>query len=108
MFLLFLYKDFDPMEIDFHNIINDKNAIISLKENLIRNNIKESFFDYYKYLKITKSENEIFNDSWENNKLISKSETISEIVKKEQINETNINFFFILTMDVIIKMNIKK
>jgi len=51
------------MEIDFHNIINDKNAIISLKENLIRNNIKESFFDYYKYLKITKSENEIFNDS---------------------------------------------
>ena len=35
-------KDFDSMDIDFHDLINDETAIISLKENLIRNNIKVS------------------------------------------------------------------
>ena len=89
-------KDFEPMDIDFHDLINDEKAIISLKENLVRNNIKEPIFDYYIILKMNKSEKGISNDSSENNKLESKNETISEIDKKEQINETKVNLFFIL------------
>ena len=89
-------KDFESMDIDFHDLINDEIAIISLKENLIRNNIKDPFFDYYKYLKMTTSENNIPNKASEDNKLISKNETISEIDNKEQINETKVNLFFIL------------
>ena len=45
---------------------------------------------------MTKSENEISNEAYENNKLILKSETISEIDNKEQINETKVNLFLIL------------
>ena len=89
-------KVFESMDIDFHDLINDEIAIISLKENLIRNNIKDPFFDYYKYLKMTTSENNIPNKASEDNKLISKNETISEIDNKEQINETKVNLFFIL------------
>ena len=89
-------KDFESMDIDFHDLINDEIVIISLKENLIRNNIKDPFFDYYKYLKMTTSENNIPNKASEDNKLISKNETISEIDNKEQINKTKVNLFFIL------------
>ena len=89
-------KDYVPMDIDFHDLITDQVIIESLKANLIINNIKEPIFDYYKYLKMTKSENEILNDVSENNKSASKSETISEIDKKEQIDEIKVNLFFIL------------
>ena len=48
-------KDYVPMDIDFHDLITDQVIIESLKANLIINNIKEPIFDYYKYLKMTKS-----------------------------------------------------
>ena len=41
-------KDFDPINIDFHDLINEEDIIIILKTNLIINNIKEPIFDYYK------------------------------------------------------------
>jgi len=97
-------KDFDSMGIDFHDLINEEGIITSLKTNLIINNIKGPIFDYYKHLKRIKFENEILNDISKNNKLASKSETISEIDKKEQ--KQKLIFFLFCSMDVIIKMNI--
>ena len=55
-------KDFDSFDIDFHEIDNDEDNIMRLKENLIPNNIKEPNFYYYKLLKITKPENETLSN----------------------------------------------
>ena len=43
-------KDFAPLDIDFHDI-DDEDNIMTLKANLIINNIKRPNFYYYKILK---------------------------------------------------------
>ena len=109
-------KDFDPFDIDFHYIDNDKDNIMRLKENLIANNIKEPNFYYYKLLKITKPENEILSDYSEKKKNALKTEKLSGIIESEQIDETKINLFFVLYngcdyndeyKEIIIDRNIK-
>ena len=87
-------KDFAPLDIDFHDI-DDEDNIMTLKANLIINNIKRPNFDYYKILK------------WKNlkmkywailakKKVLLEAETINGIDDKEQIDEIKINLFFIL------------
>ena len=89
-------KDFEPLDIDFHDIDDDEDNIMRLKANLIINNIKRPNFDYYKILKMTNPENEILSDFSEKKNMSLEVETISRIDDKEQINEVKVNLFFIL------------
>ena len=89
-------KDFEPLDIDFHDIDYDEDNIMRLKANLIINNIKRPNFDYYKILKMKNPENEILSDFSEKKNMSLEAETISRIDEKEQINEVKVNLFFIL------------
>ena len=89
-------KDFEPLDIDFHDIDYDEDNIMRLKANLIINNIKRPNFDYYKILKKRNPENEILSDFAEKKNMSLEAETISRIDDKEQINEVKVNLFFIL------------
>ena len=89
-------KDFEPLDIDFHDIDDDEDNIMRLKANLIINNIKRPNFDYYKILKKRNHENEILSDFAEKKNMSLEAETISRIDDKEQINEVKVNLFFIL------------
>ena len=89
-------KDFEPLDIDFHDIDYDEDNIMRLKANLIINNIKRPNFDYYKILKKRNHENEILSDFAEKKNMSLEAETISRIDDKEQINEVKVNLFFIL------------
>ena len=89
-------KDFEPLDIDFHDIDYDEDNIMRLKANLIINNIKRPNFDYYKILKKRNPENEILSDFAEKKNMSLEAETISGIDDKEQINEVKVNLFFIL------------
>ena len=89
-------KDFEPLDIDFHDIDDDEDNIMRLKANLIINNIKRPNFDYYKILKMKNPENEILSDFAEKKNMSLEVETISRIDDKEQINEVKVNLFFIL------------
>ena len=89
-------KDFEPLDIDFHDIDDDEDNIMRLKANLIINNIKRPNFDYYKILKMINPENEILSDFAEKKNMSLEAETISRIDDKEQINEVKVNLFFIL------------
>ena len=89
-------KDFEPLDIDFHDIDYDEDNIMRLKANLIINNIKRPNFDYYKILKKRNPENEILSDFAEKKNMSLEVETISRIDDKEQINEVKVNLFFIL------------
>ena len=89
-------KDFEPLDIDFHDIDDDEDNIMRLKANLIINNIKRPNFDYYKILKKRNPENEILSDFAEKKNMSLEAETISRIDDKEQINEVKVNLFFIL------------
>ena len=89
-------KDFEPLDIDFHDIDYDEDNIMRLKANLIINNIKRPNFDYYKILKKRNPENEILSDFAEKKNMSLEAKTISGIDDKEQINEVKVNLFFIL------------